>query len=275
MPAEATDDAAFRALLEQVARDRGFPCANYKDGCLRRRIAVRMRARGAADFTAYAALLARDPVEYEHLLEVLTINVTRLFRDADAWDLLATQILPPLWERAPRFSAWSAGCASGEELYTLAVILHRHALRTGTLNRLSRTTVIGTDIDDASLRAAARGVYAADQFTEVPTEVRDRYFGPSAPHAASTELRAVVRVERRNLLLDPPPATELQLITCRNVLIYLDRASQEPLIRRFHDALAPGGVLMLGKVETLLGPTRELFTVLDQRQRIFQRRAAA
>ena len=274
MLAEATDDAAFRALLEQVARDRGFPCANYKDGCLRRRIAVRMRARGAADFTAYAQLLVRDPIEYEHLLEVLTINVTRLFRDADAWDLLAEQMLPQLWERGPRFSAWSAGCASGEELYTMAALLHRHALRTATLHRLARATVIGTDIDDASLRAAARGVYTAEQFAEVPTDVRDRYFGATPPHSASAELRALVRVERRNLLLEPPPATDLQLITCRNVLIYLDRASQEPLIRRFHDALAPGGVLMLGKVETLLGPTRELFTVLDQRQRIFQRRVA-
>lgn len=275
MPAAPQDDAAFRALLEQVARDRGFPCANYKDGCLRRRIAVRMRARGVTDFAAYAQVLAGDPLEYDQLIEVLTINVTRLFRDADAWDVLAERILPPLWERGARFTAWSAGCSSGEELYTLAVLLHRHALRTATLHRLARTTVIGTDIDDASLRAATRGVYAAEQFSEVPTEVRDRYFGPTPPHSASAELRALVRVERRNLLLEPPPATGLQLITCRNVLIYLDRASQEPLIRRFHDALVPGGVLMLGKVETLLGPTRELFTVLDQRQRIFQRRAAA
>lgn len=275
MPAEATDDAAFRALLEQVARDRGFPCANYKDGCLRRRIAVRMRARGAADFTAYAKLLAGDPLEYDQLIEVLTINVTRLFRDADAWALLADRYLPALWEHVPRFTAWSAGCASGEELYTVAALLHRHALRTGTLHRLARATVIGTDIDENSLRAAARGEYGGDQFAEVPAEVRDRYFGVTPPHAASADLRALVRVERRNLLLEPAPATDLQLITCRNVLIYLDRASQEPLIRRFHDALAPGGVLMLGKVETLLGPTRELFTVLDQRQRIFQRRAAA
>jgi chemotaxis methyl-accepting protein methylase len=275
MPDEATDDAAFRALLEQVARDRGFPCANYKDGCLRRRIAVRMRARGAADFAAYAHLLALDPHEYERLIEVLTINVTRLFRDADAWELLAERVLPGLWEHVPRFTAWSAGCASGEELYTVAALLHRHALRTATTHRLERATVIGTDIDEASLRAAARGAYGADQFTEVPVEVRTRYFGPTAPHVASADLRALVRVERRNLLLESPPATDLQLITCRNVLIYLDRASQEPLIRRFHEALAPGGVLMLGKVETLLGPTRELFSVIDQRQRIFQRRSAA
>jgi chemotaxis methyl-accepting protein methylase len=275
MAGDAPDDAAFRALLEQVARARGFACANYKDGCLKRRVAVRMRARGVSDYGAYAALLTREPAEYEPLMEALTINVTRLYRDAPVWDLVASTVLPSLWalRSTGSFTAWSAGCASGEELYTLAAILHQHATRSGTQRQLLRTSVIGTDIDEPSLRAVARGEYSAEACTELPVALRDRYFGATAPHRASAELRALVRVEKRDLLLDDAPAAALQLITCRNVLIYLDREGQERILRRFHAALAPGGVVVLGKVESLFGAARALFEVVDQRQRIFRRSA--
>jgi chemotaxis methyl-accepting protein methylase len=275
------DEAGFRALLEQVAGARGFSCANYKDGCLRRRIAVRMRACGVATYRDYAAMLTRDATEYDRLIEVLTINVTRLYRDAEVWDAFAERVLPVLWELGgPRFVAWSAACSSGEELYTLAALLHRHAERTGTLRRLAQTEVIGTDIDDPSLRKAARGVYAEADFTEVPAPLRQRYFRPQVEegatvHAAVPELRTMVRTQHRDLLSESAPATGLQLITCRNVMIYFDRKSQEPLLQRFHDALLPGGVLVLGKVETLIGPSRALFEVVDQRQRIFRRPVAA
>ena len=277
----AEDEAGFQALLEQVARARGFSCANYKDGCLRRRIAVRMRACGVVGYPEYAALLTRDATEYDRLVEVLTINVTRLYRDAEVWDVLAERVLPALWELGgPRFVAWSAACSSGEELYTLAALLHRHAERTGTVRRLVQTEVLGTDIDDPSLKKAARGAYAEADFAEVPAVLRQRYFRPQVEdgvtvQAAVPELRAMVRTQHRDLLSESVPATGLQLITCRNVLIYFDRQSQEPLLQRFHDALLPGGVLVLGKVETLIGPSRALFEVVDQRQRIFRRPVAA
>jgi chemotaxis methyl-accepting protein methylase len=277
----AEDEVGFRTLLEQVARARGFSCANYKDGCLRRRIAVRMRACHVSGYGEYAALLTRDATEYDRLIEVLTINVTRLYRDAEVWDVFAEQVLPSLWELGgPSFVAWSAACSSGEELYTLAALLHRHAERTGTVRRLTRTEVIGTDIDDPSLKQAARGAYAEADFVEVPAALRERYFRPLVEEgvrvqAAVPELRAMVRTQHRDLLSESAPATGVQLITCRNVLIYFDRQSQEPLLQRFHDALLPGGVLVLGKVETLLGPSRALFDVVDQRQRIYRRRAAA
>ncbi len=274
MAVPADDEAAFRALTEKIARERGFSCANYKDGCLRRRIAVRMRASGAADFAEYATVLDQDGGEYDRLLDALTINVTRLFRDAPVWEAVADQVLPDRWQTSPpRFQIWSAGCASGEELYTLAALVHRHAERTGTLSRLSRTTIIGSDIDRASLLAAERGRYPTDAFVEVPEEIKTRYFSAHAPHQAAPELRALVKPERRDLLKEDAPATGLQIITCRNMLIYIDRASQEPLLRRFHAALAPGGFLVLGKVETLMGPMRSLFEVVDQKQRIFRRSA--
>ncbi|MBX3175431.1 MAG: protein-glutamate O-methyltransferase CheR [Gemmatimonadaceae bacterium] len=268
--------AAFRALLGEIERSAGLACTNYKDGCLRRRIAVRMRASGSADFTAYTALLRREPAELERLVATLTINVTRLYRDAPVWDLLAERVLPAMWamERAA-LTVWSAGCASGEEAYTLAALLHRHAERVGAADRLRGAAVIGTDIDADSLRAAAAGRFVPEALVEVPVALRNRYFGAEPPHAATAELRSLVRFERRDLLLETPPARAMQLITCRNVLIYVERQAQEPVLQRFHDALVPGGFLVLGKVETMLGPARALFEVVDQRQRIFRKRAAA
>lgn len=270
--AAAGDEAAFKALLEQVARERGFACANYKDGCLRRRVAVRMRARGCTEFAAYAQLLHRDPTEYERLLDTLTINVTRLYRDADVWNTVADEVLPALWPVASDgMSVWSAGCSSGEELYTLAALIHRHAERTGTVKRLRDVAVLGTDIDAASLRAARAGQYAEAAFREMPPALRDRYFSGVGTRTAVPEIQALVRVERRDLLMDPPPSIRFDLISCRNLLIYIDREGQERIFRRFHAALAPHGLLILGKVETMLGPTRSLFAPVHPRQRIYRK----
>lgn len=269
------DEAGWAALTRKIAAERGFGCANYKDGCLRRRVAVRMRARGAASYGAYAALLDRDAEEFDALVDALTINVTKLHRDPPVWEAVTREVIAPLWAQdLPAVTVWSAGCSSGEELYTLAALFHHHAERTATLHRLRRLRIIGTDIDRASLDRARAGAYAPEAFSEMPVELRRRYFSPQAPHTVAPELRALVQVARGDLLSDPPPATGLQLITCRNVIIYFGRESQEPLLRRFRDALAPGGFLVLGKVETLLGPSRGLFETVDARHRIFRRAAA-
>lgn len=278
MAAAEGDEAAFRALLEQVARDRGFACGNYKDGCLRRRVSVRMRACGLSDYGAYATLLRQDDAEYERLMDTLTINVTRLYRDADVWDSFATEILPELWNRSESgLNVWSAGCSSGEELYTLAAIIDHHAVATGSERRLKSTRIVGTDIDATSLRAARIGSYAEAAFKEMPVALRNRYFiadgtpASAGTRTAAAELRALVRVERRDLILDDPPGQGFDLISCRNLLIYLDREAQEAIFRRFHAALAPHGILMLGKVETMLGPARHLFASRHQRSRIFRK----
>jgi chemotaxis methyl-accepting protein methylase len=257
---------------------------------MRRRIAVRMRARGAADFTSYSRLLDTDPAEYEWLIAVLTVNVTKLFRNADAWDAVARSVLPALWALpAPRLNCWVAGCSSGEEAYTLAALWLEFASRHGEHGAAARVKVTASDIDRDSLAAAEAGTYADDAFAEAPAGVRERWFtqasqpaqaSRAAPAAqastagrwtAGPELRSIIRFERRDLLLDAPPPVAMHLITCRNVIIYFDRESQEALMQRFHDALLPGGFLVLGKVETLLGPSRSLFEAVDTRQRIYRR----
>lgn len=270
---DRSDDGAFRMLTEKVFRERGFGCASYKERCLRRRIAVRMRAKGVHTYEDYARVLDRDEREYERLLDALTINVTRLFRNREVFDVLATRVIPELWaSSASRLRIWSAGCSSGEEVYSLAALVHQHAAAARATNALSRVEILGTDVHGPSLEAAAEGAYAAAAFEEVPSAVRAAYFTDgSPPYRASRELRRLVRFQTNDLLRDAPPGAGFALIACRNVLIYFDRASQERLFEKFHATLMPGGFLVLGMVETLLGSARQQFATVDARARIFRR----
>jgi chemotaxis methyl-accepting protein methylase len=262
----------FLELTRKISADRGFGCASYKEKCLQRRIAVRMRARGVHTYGDYARILDSDATEYDRLLDALTINVTKLFRNWDVYAGMASRVVPTLWHReTPAIRVWSAGCASGEEPYSLAILFHRFASTSGMLPQLGRVRVIGTDIDKASLAAAERGEFEEADFADTPDELRQRYFGKTAPYAVAAAIRGMVRFERRDLLADPEPSGPFDLIACRNALIYFDRETQERLFERFHRALAPDGFLVLGKVETLLGAARAKFAAVDARERIFRR----
>jgi chemotaxis protein methyltransferase CheR len=267
------DAAAYRALTEKIARERGFHCGSYKERCVRRRIAVRMRAKGVHTFRDYARALDDDPREYEKLLDALTINVTKLFRNPEAFDAIARKVVPALWALPLRpIRVWSAGCSSGEEVYSLAALFHQHAEREGEgAAAASRVRVLGTDIDRESLERARAGVYPEGAFPDAPDALRRRYFSEGYPATVAPELRPLVAFENRDLLREAPPPGPHHLVVCRNVVIYFDRPTQEALFERFHEALAPGGYLVLGKVETLLGPARGRFAAVDQRERIFRR----
>ena len=265
-------DAAFDALTQKIARDKGFGCASYKEKCLRRRIAVRMRARGVHTYGDYARVLDTDAAEYERLLDALTINVTKLFRNWETYSVIADRVIPALWSSEnPKLKVWSAGCSSGEEPYSLAALLHRHAESVGQLDDLAhRVTVLGSDIDVRCLAAAERGTFEEGDFADTPAALRQRYFAPTAPFTIVPEVRRLVRFERRDLLAEAPPAGLHHLIVCRNVLIYFDRDTQERLFEKFHSALAPDGFLVLGKVETLLGEARTRFVAVEGRERVFR-----
>jgi chemotaxis protein methyltransferase CheR len=262
----------FDQLTRKISADRGFGCASYKEKCLRRRVAVRMRARGVHTYVDYARLLDNDSAEYDRLLDALTINVTKLFRNWEAYASMETNIVPALWRRERQaIRVWSAGCSSGEEPYSLAVLFHRYALINGVLGQLHRVDVLGTDIDGRCLAAAHRGEFSESDFADTPADLRARYFASAAPFAVSSAVRQMVRFERRDLLSDPAPAGQHDLIVCRNVMIYFDRDTQERLFEKFHASLAPDGFLVLGKVETLLGWARSRFAPVDARERIFRR----
>jgi chemotaxis protein methyltransferase CheR len=269
-----TDQAGFDALTQHISRTAGVSLGNYKDKCLRRRIAVRMRACGVHTYAEYQAVLARTPAEYEHLKDTLTINVTRFFRNAETWQRLAEDFLPPLLAQVPgTIRVWSAGCSSGEEAYGLAILIADAALALGDTRSLERVHVDATDIDRKSLERASEGRYRADALCETAPEVRERYFEAEADGwRVSAAVRRRVRVRQHDLGRDPAPGT-FHLIVCRNVVIYFERATQERLFETFWQALLPGGLLVLGKVEALLGPARERLQLVHPRERIYRRPA--
>ncbi|HEX9729138.1 MAG TPA: protein-glutamate O-methyltransferase CheR [Gemmatimonadales bacterium] len=263
--------AGLASLVAQIARARGFGCGAYKESCLRRRLAVRMRACGVSTYAEYARVLEGNAAEYEHLLDTLTINVTKFYRNRETWDALADRYVPDLWRaRGGRLRAWSAGCASGEEPYTIAILFLEVARRLGSDGPL-RARVDATDFDRHSLERARRGVYAAAALEELPDELLRRHFSGEGECAVNPAVRELVRFRQHDLLRDPPPDPPYDLIVCRNVVIYFDRPNQDRLFSAFADALTPGGVLVLGKVETLFGAARTSLRLDDTRERIFRR----
>ena len=268
------DDPSFKALTQKISHTRGIGCEAYKEKCLKRRIAVRMRARGVHSYDDYSRLLDEDAHEYDRLLDALTINVTKFYRNADTWAALLSPYLVDLWRaRRGRLRAWSAGCASGEEPYSIAVALAEAARACGETLPLRQARVDATDIDRESLERATAAAYPEPTFTEMPRELLRRYFTPAAPRSPVPEIRQLVRVLRHDLTRERPPDSPYDLIVCRNVVIYFDRPMQERLFATFAEALSPGGLLLLGKVETLFGPARERLVLEDPRERIYRRPA--
>lgn len=272
--AEAEQDDGFRDLISRIEARTRFQGKFYKEKCLRRRVGVRMRARGLESFEHYAQLLDRDAGEYELLLDALTINVSKFFRNWEIWNTIRESVIPSLFDLPGHTQrVWSAGCASGEEPYSVAIALREFAEATGREAELDRFEVLGTDIDRRSLDAARRAEYTDLALTDTPEEVRRRWFTPAGPiYHLHPLARERVQFEHRDLISEPAP-TGLSLILCRNVIIYFDREIQEELFQRFYEALVPGGFLVLGKVETLLGRPRAFFRPVSHRDRVFRKLA--
>lgn len=264
-------DPGLAALVEQISRARGLCCSAYKVGCFRRRLTVRMRARGVTTYQDYAHLLTVDPAEYDRLLDALTINVTRFYRNPETWEVLATRVLPRLWAaRGGAVRCWSAGCSSGEEPYTLAMLLVDLARRGGEAAPAAR--VDATDLDERALEQARAGRYPRATLREAPPELARRHFEAGDPAAVVPAVRDLVRFARHDMLRDPPPGPPYDLILCRNVAIYFDRPSQDRLFAELADALAPEGYLVLGKVEAIWGEVRSRLELEDLRERVYRRR---
>jgi chemotaxis methyl-accepting protein methylase len=259
------DAAELQVLKLSILERFGFDCRAYKEPCLRRRLAVRMRARALHDYAAYRALIERDPTEGERLLDAITINVSKFYRNPEIWEALRVHVLPRLFKRLSRVRIWSAGCAGGEEPYTMAMLLLQYADEHGLRTALRRFDILGTDVDRNVLEQAARAEYGAFSFGEIPRAVQDRFFEAGRLHA---QVKNLVRFQELDLMAGPYPSGQ-HLVLCRNVIIYFERAMQERLFHAFHKALDPEGVLVLGKVETLFGAAADLFKPLASRERVF------
>lgn len=264
------DEPGLQALLVQVERERGLSLRSYKDKCLRRRLAVRMRARGVHTFAEYAALLGRAPEEYDQLVTTLAINVTKFYRNPETYAVLREKVIAPLWERGAPVRVWSAGCASGEEPYGIALLFHEVAGPRASAVK-ARVHIDATDLDPGALDDLRNAAYGPPAVEDLPPPLLQRFFSPGPPYRLDPQVAACVHPALHDLTRQPPPRPPYDLIVCRNVVIYFDRPMQERLFTSFADALPPGGFLLLGKVETLFGAVRERFAFVDSRERLYRR----
>ncbi len=273
-PATAELDQELEELLAFIRDSRGFDFTGYKRSTLGRRIRKRMNEIGVAAYLDYRDRLESSAEEFGHLFNTILINVTGFFRDAEPWSYLQREILPDLLaeaDPAEDIRVWSAGCASGEEAYSLAMVF---AEALGVDECLRRVKIYGTDLDQEALHEARTAQYSAKSVDTLPNELRDKYFEPNGgTYTFRPELRRKVIFGRHDITQDAP-ISRLDLLVCRNTLMYFNVETQSQVVDRFHFALREGGYLFLGKAEMLLSDG-ERFEVLSMRQRIFRRRPGA
>ncbi|HVS03938.1 MAG TPA: CheR family methyltransferase [Thermoanaerobaculia bacterium] len=276
--AAQTPDEALEAVLDLLGTLHRLDFRDYKRGTMHRRTERRIQLHRLDGWQAYLDFLAAHPEEVEALYGDLLVGVTGFFRDPDEWDLLAREVVPEMVADlgdAAAVRAWSAGCATGEEAYGLAMLLLEHldTQHLDTKGRRVEVKIFASDASPAALAIARRGAYPAAIRDQVSAERLERFFQPSGEgFEVARDLRTAVTFTEHDLLADPPFA-HLDLVACRNVLIYLEPAAQERLLERFHFALRPGGVLWLGASETV-GRRPDLFAQLPGGHRIYRATAS-
>ncbi len=263
-------DPGFEALLDHLKASRGFDFTGYKRASLVRRVDHRMSRIGVSGYGDYLEYLELHPDEFTTLFNTILINVTAFFRDPEAWDFLRTDVLPEvLAAKVPTAAlrVWSAGCASGEEAYTLAIVL---AELMGIGEFRNRVKIYATDVDEEALTHARQGSYTAREVAGVPPDLLDKYFEPTAGrYVFRKDLRRAVIFGRNDLVQDAP-ISRIDLLLSRNTLMYFTAETQARILSRFHFALADDGVLFLGKAEMLLSHGA-LFQPIDLRRRTFRK----
>lgn len=261
-------------FMGRVLRDRGFDLSQYRRAYVERRLSARLRALELRTYRDYADLLEANPAEYEQLLDTLTINVTDFFRDAAVWEILRKRVIPDLVAeklrgRSRTLRIWSAGCSTGEEAYSIAMMV---------LDVLGKDadkfliTVLGTDIDPDVLKVAEKGVYPKDKLGNIPASYQVRFTRSAGKHAFEIKPDVGRHLRfRHSSLFGKSPMKVADLILCRNVFIYLDRPKQMAVLEKFWGSLARGGYLILGRSEKMPAEMGRRLEPIESRERVYRR----
>ncbi|PKQ15446.1 MAG: hypothetical protein CVT67_09510 [Actinobacteria bacterium HGW-Actinobacteria-7] len=277
--AEAEETAANRGsidrLIRRISDAHGIDLALYRQPYLERRLAARMRVLGLTSYRRYGDLLEGDPAEYARLIDTLTINVTEFFRDSTVWDSIRRTVVPDLVTRKRdsrnrSIRVWSAGCATGEEPYSVAMLLLDIL---GDDAAHFATSVLATDIDPNALAKAKAGVFDKAKYKGVTADYRLRFTRAhgNAHFEVADEVRDVIRF-RKMSLFDDIPVRVIDLVLCRNVFIYFDRQQQARVLENFNRAMTPGGYLVLGRSEKLSDAASTWLEPVDGNGRIYRKR---
>ncbi len=270
--ADSEEDQEFEALLDHIQTSRNIDFHGYKRLSLKRRTLKRMQTAGLKEFGDYSAFLDEHPDEFAQLFNTILINVTSFFRDPSAWEYLGKEVIPRiLADKGPGdpIRIWSAGCASGEETYSLAMLM-AEALGPEAFTR--RVKIYGTDVDEDALNTARRASFTEKAVQDIPAELLSKYFVPAGDrYAFRADLRRSVIFGNHDLTKDAP-ISRLDLLVCRNILMYFNTETQRNILTFFHFALSDCGFLFLGKAETLLSHAN-LFTSVAMKHRIFYKKS--
>jgi two-component system CheB/CheR fusion protein len=268
--AEAATRPQLETLLDYVKRSRGFDFTGYKRTSLTRRIQTRLQAVHADSYATYLDYLENNAGELEELFDTILINVTAFFRDADAWDFLRAEVVPQIIARkgpTEPIRVWSAGSATGEEAYSLAIVFTEVM---GADEFRARVKIYATDVDEPALIAARCATYTARDVGNLPAAIVEKYFEHSdSRYVFRKDLRRSV-VFGRNDLIQDAPISRIDLLVCRNAIMYFDAPTQGRIVSRFFSALNDGGYLFLGRAEALLTHAH-MFAPVDLKRRIFRK----
>lgn len=266
------NNSQFEALLQYLKSSRGFDFTGYKRSSLLRRITKRMHIVEITDFSDYIDYLEVHPDEFPELFDTILINVTTFFRDRDTWDYIQSHLLPAIIEsKGPTepIRIWSAACASGEEPYSLAMAI---AELVGPERFREQVKIYATDVDEDALGHARQAVYTARDVNDVPPKLLEKYFEHSdSRYSFRKDLRRSIIFGRHDLMQDAP-ISRIDLLLCRNALMYFNSEAQSRILKRFHFSLNDTGFLVVGKAEMLFSYS-SLYAPNDMRRRVFKKLA--
>ena len=254
-------------IYDLLRRRLNLEFRHYRQGFALRRIEQRMKMLQLTNVLDYLQVLQSDVAEVRRLGDSFSVRVTQFFRDPRTFEALRDR-LRELFSKRPRLRLWSAGCATGEEAYSLAILACEVAEEMG--HAMSSVRILATDSNEVSLRQGRKGEYGFEIKDQVSEKRLKRYFQPTTTgYSVAPDIRQMVQFSQHNLLTDPP-FNEIDLLLCRNVLIYLSAAIHEKLLCIFHYSLRPGGFLLLGSSETA-GESTPLYTLMDEHSRLYRR----
>ena len=269
MKAMTEEDPSFEKILALLLKAKGFDGRQYKPNYVKRRVAVRMRATGTTTYPDYLRLLQNDRQEPSLLFDRLTIHVTEFFRDPSVYRAVQEQVLSAHEDTlGKKLRIWCAGCSTGEEPYSVAMMMEEWGMSRPGVS----FEILATDIDAPSVRAGEKGAYPAESLRKVAKAQVNRCFHVDGSMAfAAPRLKSSIRFRVHDLLGKwPPEMSEFHIVFCRNMLIYMTAVQQQKVYQNFAKALVPGGFLVLGLTETLLGQSRKFFQCVDIKHRIYQ-----
>lgn len=261
----------FKKFVDFVYESKGLDLSSYRQNFVYRRLRVRMLATRAKNYLTYSNLIKTTPAELDNFLNALSINVSEFFRDPDVFIEFKKKALLELIHRKGitgnrLIRAWSAGCATGQEAYSLAILINEEVKRkSGFLLR-----VLGTDVDKDALEKAMKAEYDVSRLKKISKEILEKYFIARYNGVCQIKetLRHLVSFRLHNLISEPP-LKGMDIVFCRNVLIYLNRQQQDALFNKFYHSLNPKGYLVIGQAEAMFN--RELFMPIDLRKKIYQK----